>query len=112
MPLYALIGFDHPPHSMPLRDEFRAEHRSFALENDQGTRLTGAMFDAQGNQCGTLTICEAASAQQVRELYRMEPFYRNNVYKEFHVIEWLPALNRFEPTGGWLPNYPARIGRT
>jgi uncharacterized protein YciI len=112
MPLYAVIGFDHPPHSMPLRDEFRAEHRSFALENDRGTRLAGAMFDAQGNQCGTLMICEAASAGQVRELYRREPFYRNNVYKEFHVVEWHLALNRLEPTGGWLPNYPTRLART
>jgi uncharacterized protein YciI len=109
MPLYAVIGFDHPPHSMPLRDQFRAEHRSFALENDQRTRLAGAMFDAQGNQCGTLKIFEAESAEQVWELYRKEPFYQNNVYKEFHVVEWRLALNRFEPTGGWIQNYPTRI---
>jgi uncharacterized protein YciI len=98
MPLYAVIGFDHAPHSMPLRDKFRAEHRSFAQANDQGTRLAGALFDAQGNQCGTLKIFEADSAEQVWELYRQEPFYLNNVYREFHVIEWRLALNRFEPT--------------
>jgi len=109
MPLYAVIGFDHPPHSMPLRDKFRAEHRAFALENDQRTRLAGAMFDAEGNQCGTLKIFEAESAEQVWELYRKEPFYQNNVYREFHVVEWRLALNRLEPTGGWIQNYPTRI---
>jgi uncharacterized protein YciI len=112
MPLYAVIGFDHPRHSMPLRHQFRAEHRAFAVANEQGMRLAGAMFDAQGNQCGTLMIFEAASADRVWQLYRMEPFYRNNVYKEFHVVEWHLALNRLEPTGGWLPNYPARLART
>jgi uncharacterized protein len=110
MPLYAVIGFDHLPHSMPLRDEFRAAHRSFTLAHDQGARLAGALFDAQGNQCGTLNIFEAQSAEEVRALYRKEPFYRNNVYREFHVVEWRLALNRFEPTGGWVQNYPAGSG--
>lgn len=109
MPLYAVIGFDHRPHSMPLRDELRARHRAYTLANDQGTRLAGAMFDADGNQCGTLNIFEAPSAEQVWELYRQEPFYQNNVYREFHVVEWRLALNRFEPTGGWMQNYPPRI---
>lgn len=109
MPLFAVIGFDHPPHSMALRDQFRVEHRAFALENDRMTRLAGALFDADGNQCGTLKIFEADSAEAVRELYRTEPFFVNNVYKEFHVVEWRLALNRFEPTGGWVKNYPTRI---
>ena len=62
MPLYAVIGFDHPSDGMPVREQCRAEHRAFALENDRDTRLAGAMFDAQGNQCGTLIICEAAGS--------------------------------------------------
>jgi uncharacterized protein YciI len=108
MSLFAVIGFDHPPHSMELREKFRAEHRAYAKANDETTRLAGAFYDVEGNQCGTLKIFEAESAEEVWEWYRKEPFYNNNVYKDFHVIEWRMALNLLQPTGGWDANYPTK----
>lgn len=108
MPLYAVIGFDYPPHSMALRDRIRAEHRAYVQTHDEGTRLAGAFYDTEGNQCGTLMIFEANSADDVWEWYRKEPFYKNNVYKEFHVIEWRVALNHLERTG-WVGDHPTTI---
>ncbi len=106
MPLFAIIGFDQPPHSMELREKFRADHRAYSKANDGTTRLAGAFYDAEGNQCGTLKIFEAETAEEVWEWYRKEPFYNNGVYKDFHVIEWRMALNLLQPTGGWDTNYP------
>jgi uncharacterized protein len=105
VPLYAFIGFDHPPHSMPLRDQLRVQHRDYVLSNDLGAVLAGAMYDDDGNQCGTLKIFAADSAEEVWEWYRKEPFYLNGVYKECHVVEWRMALNSLEPTSGWVKNY-------
>jgi uncharacterized protein YciI len=105
MPLYAFIGFDTPPHSMELRDKLRAAHRDYVQNNDLGAVLAGAMYDAEGNQCGTLKIIEANSAEEVWEWYRREPFYTNGVYANCHVVEWRMALNTLEPTGGWVKNY-------
>jgi uncharacterized protein YciI len=108
MPLYAVIGFDHPPHSMALRDNFRAEHRAYVQAHDEGIRLAGAFYDTVGNQCGTLIIFEANGAEDVREWYRKEPFYKNDAYKDFHVIEWRLAFNQLERTG-WVRDYPRQI---
>lgn len=105
MPLYAFIGFDKPPHSMALRDELRADHRAYVQNQDLGAVLAGAMYDVDGNQCGTLKIIEAASVEEVWAWYRNEPFYRNGVYQQCHVVEWRMALNTLEPTGGWVKNY-------
>ena len=107
MPLFAVIGFDHSPNSMDLREKFRAEHRAYSQGNDAMTRFAGAMYDAEGNQCGTLKIFEADNAQQVWDWYKKEPFFNNGVYKEFHVIEWKLAINQF-PITGWVKNYPGR----
>jgi len=96
MPLYAVIGFDHPPHSMELRDMNRQEHRAYELANDQGTRLAGALYDANGNQCGTLKIVEADNAAEVWDWYGREPFFNHDVYQTLHVIEWRLALNRLQ----------------
>jgi uncharacterized protein YciI len=109
MPLYAFIGFDHPPHSMELRDKLRADHRAYVQGNDGGACLAGALYDDAGNQCGTLKIFAAASAEDVWEWYRKEPFYANGVYKDCHVVEWRMALNTLQPTGGWVKDYPTRL---
>lgn len=105
MPLFAFIGFDHPPHSMALRDRLREAHRDYVKTQDLGAVLAGAMYDPDGNQCGTLKIFEAGSAAEVWAWYRNEPFYAQGVYEECHVVEWRMALNKLVPTGGWVKNY-------
>lgn len=111
MPLFAVIGFDHPPHSMELREKLRPQHRAYSQGKGEMTRLAGALYDPEGNQCGTLKIFEADNAQQVWDWYKDEPFFTNGVYKDFHVIEWRLALNQFEPTG-WVQNYPGRVEKS
>ena len=97
MPTYAFMGLDHPPHSMALRDQLRAAHRAYVLANDSMIRLAGALCDGAGNQCGSLIIFEASSADQVRQWLAQEPFHRGGVYRDVQVIEWRLALNRFAP---------------
>ena len=96
---FAFIGFDHPPHSMQLRDRFRAQHRAYIKDNDQNIRFAGAFYDQQGNQSGSLIIFEADETQQVWDWFRDEPFFKNGIYRDTHVIEWRLALNQFEPAG-------------
>ncbi len=93
MPTFAAIGFDHPPHSMALRDAHRAAHRKYVLEHTGPIRTAGAMRDAQGNQCGTIYVFEAASADDVWAWLRAEPFVAAGVYETLRVIEWAPAFN-------------------
>jgi uncharacterized protein YciI len=107
MPLFAVIGFDDTPRSAALREANRAEHRAYAKANDEPTRLAGAFYGEDGNQCGTLKIFEADSAEEVWAWYRKEPFYKAGVYKDFYVVEWKLALNRFEPRD-WDPNFPTK----
>jgi uncharacterized protein len=101
MPLFAVIGLDVPPHSMPLREAHRAAHRDYVLAQDRPVRLAGAMYDRQDNQCGSLLILEAPDADSVRAWFEQEPFYRNGVYGQFVVVEWRLALNRLPPMPDW-----------
>lgn len=96
MPHFAAIGFDHPPHSMHLRDRHRPEHRRFVLDNVAPIRMAGAMRDAHGNQCGTIYVFEAGSEAEVWEWVRNEPFFVNGVYETMRVVEWSPAYNLIE----------------
>ncbi|HEU0222640.1 MAG TPA: YciI family protein [Paracoccaceae bacterium] len=97
MPHFAAIGFDHPPHSMALRDRLRAEHRRYVLENDARILMAGAMRDAEGNQCGTIYVFAAESPEEVWQWLGSEPFHAGGVYASMQVVAWSPALNRFGP---------------
>jgi uncharacterized protein YciI len=87
MPLYAVIGLDRP-NSTSLRDQERAAHRDFSRAHVDITRIAGALWDSDGNQCGTLKIFEAESADQLRAIYADEPFFKAGVYESIHIIEW------------------------
>ncbi len=99
---FAAIGFDHPPHSMELRDKMRAEHRRYVLKNDSSIRMTGAMMDGDSNQCGTIFVFEAASPDDVWAWLKQEPFHASGVYATMHVVAWTPALNRLDKIE-WSP---------
>ena len=99
MPLYAIIGFDHPPHSMKLREEFRPGHRAYVREHGQDVRMAGAFWDKDGNQCGSLFLVEGESAEAVREWFSKEAFCAAGVYKDIHVIECRVAFSQIEPKG-------------
>jgi uncharacterized protein len=96
MPHFAAIGFDHPPHSMLLRDQHRPEHRRYVLDNTGPIRMTGAMRDGAGNQCGTIYVFDLPSEADVWAWLEAEPFYQNGIYQSMRVVEWTPAYNMFE----------------
>jgi uncharacterized protein YciI len=93
---FAAIGFDHPPHSMALRDRLRQEHRRYVLDNGGPIRMAGAMRDAEGNQSGTIYVFDVASESDVWAWLRSEPFFAAGVYETVRVVEWTPAYNLFE----------------
>jgi uncharacterized protein YciI len=94
MPLYAVIGFDHPPHQMKLRDQVRSAHRAFVKENDQMIRFATALLDGEGNQRGSIYFFEADSPETVRAWLAKEPFCAAGVYENLEVAEIYPACNR------------------
>lgn len=110
MPFYAVIGFDRTPGSGEIRERSRPAHRAYVQANDGGIRLAGAMYDAGGDQCGTLMIVAAESADAVWSWIRREPFYQNGVYRDFHVVRWRCARNDLPQTDGWVANFPASVG--
>lgn len=100
MPHFLVIGLDHPPHSMALRDASRAEHRAYVMERDDKIRLAGAMVDVDNNQCGSVYSFEAESVEEVRRWLDQEPFVRDGIYETIKIVQWTPALNRL-PAADW-----------
>jgi len=96
MSAFLFIGHDHPPHSMALRDTMRKEHRAYVLANDSMIRSAGALYDPQGNQCGTVIAFEASDVAEVREWVEQEPFHRSGVYARTEIVAWRLAFNRFD----------------
>lgn len=95
MTLYAVVGFDHEPHAMSLRDSVRPEHRAYYLNSCLNIRMAGAFYRDE-NQCGTLVIVEASSEEVVRKWLDSEPFCQAGVYRDLEIREWRPALNVLE----------------
>jgi len=87
MPLFAMMGFDHPE-SITRREEFRAEHRAYVRANIAPLKLAGAFDDADGRQIGSLLVFEAPDEAAVWAWIEAEPFYRAGIYKEVRVRLW------------------------
>jgi uncharacterized protein YciI len=94
MALYAVIGLDHPPHSMPKRDAVRAAHRTYVLEHDQAISLAGVLLGEENNQCGSLYLFEADSEQSIRDWLAKEPFYQSGVYAQVVIRRFYLGLNK------------------
>ena len=91
---------DHPPHSGEKRDAFRLDHREYVLANEAAIRLVGPLLDDVGNQCASIYLFEADSAQEVRDWLAQEPFVRNGVYQDLIVREFFLGKNAL-PLQGW-----------
>lgn len=100
MPLFAVIGLDHEPHAMDLRDRHRDEHRAYVTSNDSGIAFVGACLDEAGNQCGSLYIFEADSQEEVRDWLAREAFVRNGVYQHLVVRRFMLGKNTI-PLQSW-----------
>jgi uncharacterized protein len=106
MPYYAIIGLDHPPHSMAKRETFRAAHRAYVLGNDQSVMLAGPLLDDDNNQCGSFYIFEAQDETQIRQWLEREPFVKNGVYCDLIVRRFEPGVNRI-PLSDWPTGSPS-----
>jgi uncharacterized protein YciI len=94
MPLFAVIGLDHPPHAMARRDAARAEHRRYVVENDERIVFVGVCTDEDDNQCASFYVFDAESEQQVRDWLAQEPFVQGDVYGQLIVRRFLMGVNR------------------
>ena len=59
MPLFAVIGLDHPSRSAELRLAHQAAHRAYVVGNDAGIALVGPLLDAERGLCGSFYLFEA-----------------------------------------------------
>jgi ketosteroid isomerase-like protein/uncharacterized protein YciI len=105
MPLFAVIGLDHPPHSMDKRNAVRAEHRSYVLGHAEPIALVGPFLDEAGNQCGSFYIFDAKDEQEIRDWLKSEPFCTTDVYRDVIIRRFEPGMNRL-PVQDW-PNLTA-----
>lgn len=110
MPLYAVIGLDDPLRSRELRTGERDAHRAYFRANADKARFAGAVYGADGEQCGSMMVFEAESAESLSSWFRNEPFFKAGLYREFHVLDFRMALNLL-PGSGWDPAFPASIPR-
>lgn len=106
MALFAVIGLDHPPHSMERRLANRDAHREYVPSNDGQIAFVGVMLDDADNQCGSFYVFEAETEEEVREWLAKEPFVRADVYGQLIVRRFMLGLNRL-PEQDW----PIRASR-
>ena len=100
MPLYAMIGFDHPE-SITRRETIRTEHRAYFHAHLHRVRLAGAFNDENGKQIGTMIVFEADDEQTVWDWIKAEPFYSGGIYRQLGVRLWNLVV------GGIVPPEPA-----
>lgn len=105
MPLFAVLGLDHPPHAMDRRDAARDAHRAYVVENDADIAFVGVCLDDDRNQCASLYLFEAESEEQVRSWLDKEPFVKGGVYGQLIVRRFMLGVNRL-PQQDW----PVRSG--
>lgn len=98
MPLFSVVGLDHSPNSMPLRNRLRSKHRAFVKDHDEMLRFAAAMVDPDGNQSGSIYVFEADSIDDVREWTAREPFCQGAIYKELRITELSVGLNALKAT--------------
>jgi hypothetical protein len=108
MPLFAVVGFDIADGAASLRERHREAHRAYFRAKADSARFAGAFYGVDGRQCGSFLLFEAESAEALLAWFCNEPFYKSGLYREFHVLDFRVALNRFA-AGGWDPDFPASI---
>ena len=98
MPLYAMIGYDHPD-SIARRETIRAEHRAYFHANLERVRLAGAFNDENGKQIGTMIVFEADDEQTVWDWIKDEPFCSGGIYRQLEVRLWNLVVGGIAPPG-------------
>lgn len=100
MPLFAVMGLDHPPHAMERRDAAREAHRAYVVDNDERIAFVGVCLDDANNQCASLYIFDAETEEQIRDWLAQEPFVKEGVYEQLIVRRFMLGVNRL-PQQDW-----------
>ena len=98
--LYAVLAFDHHPHSgigEPELDLLGRDHLDYIKQNDRMIRLAMGILNENNEHCGTLYLFEAEHIEQVRDWTRHEPFCSQNLYKEIRIFPVKVAFNGLPP---------------
>jgi len=88
MPLFALIGHDHPL-ELKRRQSHQAAHREHMAKLDAGSRLRygGPLMNEQEEMVGSLIILEANNLDEAKIIYAEDPYIIHNVFERYEVIE-------------------------
>jgi len=97
VPLYAMVGFDHP-NAVANREPIRAAHRAYVRANMRMLRLAGAFDNDKGEQIGSLLVFEADDEKTVWDWVEAEPFYRSGIYKQCEVRFWKLVIGEISPS--------------
>lgn len=88
------------------RDEHRPAHRDFLgrLAQEGVVLLSGPYAAVDQAPDAALIICSAASAAELVELLREDPFQQQGLVEQVAVREWTPVLGAWHegPLGGEL----------
>lgn len=94
MPAFA-VHYTYSEATVPGRDTYRAEHRSWLGELvEQGTLLTCGPYP---DGSGALLIFRFESAEKLSALLGEDPFARERLIDDIRVVEWSPTLGAFVP---------------
>jgi len=102
MPLYAMVGYDHP-NAAANREPIRAAHRAYFRANLAPVRLAGAFNNDRGEQIGTMVVFEADDEKTVWDWIKAEPFYQGGIYQQCEVRLWNPVIGGIEPDPAVAP---------
>ncbi|HXO56077.1 MAG TPA: YciI family protein [Mycobacterium sp.] len=102
MPLYAMVGYDHP-NAAANREPIRSEHRAYFRANLAPVRLAGAFNNDRSEQIGTMVVFEADDEKAVWDWIKAEPFYQGGIYQQCEVRLWNPVIGGIEPDSAVAP---------
>jgi uncharacterized protein YciI len=102
MPLYAMVGYDHP-NAAANREPIRAAHRAYFRANLAPVRLAGAFNNDRSEQIGTMVVFEADDEKTVWDWIKAEPFYQGGIYQQCEVRLWNPVIGEIEPDPAVAP---------
>lgn len=96
MTSYVVVALDHGPHPNPLRDDLRAAHGEYVLDNKENILMVGPLLDDGGFQNGSLYVFDVENVQQIYDWLDAEPFYIGSLFEQVIVRQLNVSANSLE----------------
>ncbi|WP_305094754.1 YciI family protein [Prescottella sp. R16] len=92
MPLF-IVQYTYAPEKSAQRDDHRTDHRAWLadLVRRGVVRSSGPFADGSG---ASMTV-EAATADEVRDLFDQDPFAHLGLVEDRTIREWIPVFGVF-----------------